>query len=77
MDLVHAPYRYTTFLEANDKLGFTALKLQRVQSLEIELAAEVVFWDASGQFVVKTFEEVPLAVFEVLLAEAKKRIAAA
>ena len=54
--------------------GFTALKLNCTRSHVQSVAAEVVFWDAQGQFSVQTFEEVPLQILEALVAEVREQV---
>jgi hypothetical protein len=37
------------------------------------LAAHIICWDANGQCLLQTFEEVPLNILEELIAEAKQK----
>ena len=51
------------------------MRLHRESSGRTTVAAEVIFWDAAGQFYVQTFNgEVPLAIMEALIAETKETI---
>lgn len=53
--------------------GYVGLRLHEDAKGAEVAVAEIVFWDASGQFYVKTLNhEVPLEVFESLIAEAKE-----
>jgi hypothetical protein len=69
----------------NCEEGFTALRLHRetvtgydlqpVADGQAAVVAEVVFWDAAGQYFLETFNgDVPLEVVEELIAEAKDKI---
>lgn len=55
--------------------GFTALRLNETLNGITTICAEVVYWDACGQFLLQTFgREVPLEIIEELIAEAKEKI---
>jgi len=74
MDKLHSPYRYTTDFAVNRNVGSTSLKLIRSGAKGVHTAAEIVFWDAVGQFNISAFEELPIEVLELFVAEAKDRI---
>lgn len=76
MDVRHATGRFwTTPVVTDRRAGSTALRLHHERAGAQVVAAEVVFWDADGQFSLETFNgDVPLAVIEALIAEAKDRI---
>lgn len=55
--------------------GFTALRLHRETDGKTAVIAEVVFWDACGQYSLQTFNgDVPLDIIEPLILEAKETI---
>jgi hypothetical protein len=55
--------------------GFTALRLNETVNGITTICAEVVYWDACGQFVLQTFgKEVPLEIIEELITEAREKI---
>jgi hypothetical protein len=62
---------YETQLTSDNSDGWVALELQRAGVL----VARVVFWDAEGQFSLElSIGELPLAIVEELIAEAKSKI---
>jgi hypothetical protein len=65
----------TSYIE-DPLAGCSEIRLHRAQSGDSPIVtAEVVFWDASGHFVVETFNgDVPLEIIEELIAEARHRI---
>lgn len=69
-------HRFTTVPPVIDMTdGFTALRLYREQDGRSTICAEVVYWDACGQYVMETFDgDVPVEVIEELIAEAKALI---
>ena len=68
-------FEYTTVLASNDDEGWIALELHRTEKRRDVLVARIVFWDAEGQFSLEVrVDEVPLAIVEELIAEAKARI---
>lgn len=54
----------------NDDDGYIGRELHRNN----DVVARVVFWDAEGQYSAETIGEVPLAILEELIAEAKDLI---
>jgi hypothetical protein len=59
----------------DNKQGFAGLELLRTCRGKRDCIARIVFWDASGQFSVETFQtDVPLEIIEELIAEAKASI---
>jgi hypothetical protein len=72
MDRQHGIARYWTVHVEDRGQGFTGLQLQRELSGSTTVVAELLFWDAIGQFCLETLgSDVPLDVIEELIAEAK------
>ena len=67
-----AQYR-SSFVEDHEK-GFGGYELLRLRDGREDRVATVLFWDATGQFFVETFGDVPLVVLESLVAETKSSI---
>ena len=65
---------YTTELISDNAAGWTALVLHKRRKDTTIPAARVVFWDAAGQFYLEASVEVPLAIVEELIVEAKSKI---
>jgi hypothetical protein len=66
---------WTTSPVSNCCDGFTALRLHRDLDGTTALVAEVVFWDAVGQYFLQTFQtDVPVEIVEALIAEANDLI---
>jgi hypothetical protein len=74
MNRKHGAATYTTRSVADRGSGSAGLELYRDVSGKTECAARLLFWDASGQFSLQTFSEVPLDVVEQLIAETKETI---
>ncbi|MDY3557098.1 hypothetical protein R5W24_006285 [Gemmata sp. JC717] len=75
MDQWHGRDRFWTTLVDDTSAGSTSLLLHREESGSATLAAEIVFWDAAGQYFVQTFGgDVPLKIIELLITEAKEKI---
>ena len=75
MKKLWAGWEYTTTTTSDTAEGWTALELTRRKGASIERAARVVFWDAEGQFSLEMLiRELPLAVVEELIGEAKATI---
>jgi len=75
MDRQFADARYWTEYVANDTDGFAGLRLHRERRGKTKVAAEVIFWDAVGQYFVQTFNgDVPVEIIEAVIAEAKERV---
>jgi hypothetical protein len=59
----------------DNKQGYSGLELYRAGRSGKARVARVLFWDASGQFFVETFNsDVALAIMEELIAETKRTI---
>jgi hypothetical protein len=73
MQKVWGECRYWTApVVANDE-GFRGLQLHGESHGTTGLKAECLFWDACGQYFIRTFDtDVPVPVIEELIAEAKK-----
>ena len=54
--------------------GCAGLDLAIIVGQERKGAARVTYWDATGQYVVETFREVPLQILEELIAETKQSV---
>lgn len=66
---------YVSCAVQDDHHGFIGLKLHKTSKGIRSLAASIIFWDATGQFVVQTFHsEIPLPILEELIAEAKTTV---
>lgn len=75
MNTQHGDTRYWTTVVEDRNLGFAGLCLHKEKFGETSDAAEVIFWDASGGFVVKTINgDVPVEIIEALIAESKTTI---
>ena len=75
MDKLHAPYRYhTPPLEVDREGGSTNIKLVRSGEDGACAVAEIVFWDATGQFSISAFDELPMEILELFMSEARDSI---
>ena len=75
MKRTHGQAEYTTQVTHDDQEGWTAVELHQTQGGSSQLAARVVFWDAEGQFALEmSIRELPVAIVEALIAEAKATI---
>ena len=75
MNSQHGEARFWTTFAEDHQQGFAGVRLHRESAGHTGVAAEVIFWDAAGQFYVQTFGgDVPLAVMEALIAEAKAAV---
>ena len=79
LDRPHGRDRFWTAPVVDDcTAGCTTLRLHRESHENPEdtaVAAEVIFWDAAGQYFLQTFNgDVPLDIIEALIAEAKEKI---
>ncbi len=75
MDRQFAHARYWTVYVADNTDGFAGMRLHRERCGKTEVAAEVIYWDAVGQYVVQTFNgEVPVEILEAVIAETKERV---
>ena len=72
----HGRHLFTTeplFIDRTD--GFTAIRLFDTLNGEKAICAEIVYWDACGQFLLNTLgREVPLEIIEDFIGEAKEKI---
>ncbi|HEX3658657.1 MAG TPA: hypothetical protein VHV55_22890 [Pirellulales bacterium] len=67
--------RYWTSYFADDKAGCAGQRLHRERFGVTAIAAEVVYWDAAGEFVAKTIDgDVPVEIAEAVFAEARQAI---
>jgi hypothetical protein len=66
---------WTVFVE-DRKEGFAGYRLHAESFGKTYIAADVVYWDARGQYFVRTInQDVPVEIIEDVIAEAKQRIA--
>lgn len=63
----------SSFVEDAEK-GFGGYELMRQMDGKEERVADIIYWDAIGHFFVRTFDELPLAILEELIQEAKTNI---
>ena len=72
MERDNADSHYASAFVEDRRQGMAGVELYRTRSGCRDRVARILFWDASGQFAVETFNfEVPLDVLEQLIAEAK------
>ena len=65
---------WTTFFE-DKKDGFGGYRLHREVDGKSEVAAEVIFWDATGGFTIQTFgRDLQVEVAQALISEAHANI---
>ena len=75
MDRQYAHTRYTSAIVEDREEGYIGLELTQLRQGNSSRVARIVYWDASGEFVVETLgTEVPLPVLEELIVEVKERI---
>ncbi|MBM4385029.1 MAG: hypothetical protein FJ091_16880 [Deltaproteobacteria bacterium] len=75
MKRVHGRFEFETTYVEDRRDGWGGFDLYRVEGGKKMRVARVVFWDAAGEFVLETFGgDVPLAVIEELIREAKRVI---
>ena len=75
MNRAYGDAHYSTASVRDNKKGCTGLELWRARNGKQDKVANIMFWDASGQFFVETFNaDVPLSIFEEMIAEAKATI---
>jgi heme-degrading monooxygenase HmoA len=73
MNRNYADSHYSTLQTQDRKQGFSGLELYRTRNGKTDRIAAVIFWDASGQFFVETFDsDVPLEILEDLIRETKE-----
>jgi hypothetical protein len=75
MEMKFGQERYwTTFVE-DRKDGFAGIRLHREGHGRTPVAAEVIYWDATGGFTVQIFAcLVPVEILEALIAEARQQV---
>ncbi len=67
--------RYWTIFMEDRKAGNAGFRLHGESFGKTYVAAEVIYWDACGQFYVETIEkDVPVEIIEMVIAEAKQQI---
>lgn len=73
MDRQHGRNRFSTVAPVIDYTdGFTALRLYETLDGQTKECAEIVFWDACGQFVLRTIDtDIPIEIIEDFIAEAR------
>ena len=74
MNMQWAGIRYRTSFVQDTVDGFAGVRLHQEKAGVESIAAEIIFWDAAGQFFSQTFSEVPLNVLEGLIAETKTAV---
>ena len=75
MEMQFGHERYWTIYVEDHEDGFAGLHIYRERFGNTALAATVIFWDASGYFSIQTLDgDVPVAVFEATIVEAKQKI---
>ena len=75
MDRQYGEARYTSSMVRDRVDGYVGYDLVRIQDGNSNRIARVLFWDACGQFFAETLgSDVPLEIFEELIAEAKASI---
>ena len=75
MEMQRGDERYwTTFFEER-KDGLAGFRLCRESHGKTDVAAEVIFWDATGGFTIETFgRDLQVEVAEAAIKEARERI---
>jgi hypothetical protein len=67
--------RYWTCIIDDRKDGFAGLRLHRERFGETAIAAQVIYWDATGGFAVETLNgDVPVEIIEAVIAEARQHV---
>lgn len=75
MKRIHGSYEFESSYVEDNQDGWAGLDLYRTSEGAKRHVARVAFWDASGEFVIETFDgDVPLIVIEALIEEAKREI---
>ena len=75
MDRDYGVAHYTTQFFEDAKAGCAGMELYRATGGITERVARVIFWDASGQFFIETFNsDLPLTLAEELISEAKASV---
>ncbi len=67
--------RYWTEYVEDRSDGYAGLRLHRERFGRAAVAAQVLYWDAAGQFTVETFDgDVPAEIIEAVIAVAKEKV---
>ena len=76
LDRQYGRHRFVTVPPVTDRAeGFTAIRLLETVNEQTTMCAEIIYWDANGQFSLTTFaRQVPTEIIEELIAEAKEKI---
>jgi hypothetical protein len=75
MNRVYGDQHFTSSSVRDNIQGFAGLELHRICQGKRDRVAQILFWDACGQFSIETFgTDVPLEIVEELIAEAKQSI---
>jgi hypothetical protein len=75
MNREYGDARYRSSRVEDHYEGYVGLELIRFQHGKDNRVARVLFWDSSGQFSAETLgTDIPLAILEELIAEAKESI---
>jgi len=71
----HGAYQFESEYAVDLLGGWSGYDLHRAGNGSRIRVARIAFWDASGEFVVETFDgDVPLVILEELIVEAKETI---
>lgn len=74
MDFRYADGAFSMAFVHDEKEGYAGIELYRTDNGRVRVA-RVLYWDPSGQFFVETFgTDIPLALMERLVDEAKVRV---
>jgi heme-degrading monooxygenase HmoA len=71
MERKHAVALFRSMKVEDRDEGYIGLHLYREQAGSRQLVAKIIYWDAEGQFTAETMGEVPLAILEELILEAR------
>ena len=75
MEMQFGHERFWSVLFEDTVSGLVGYRLHRESFGKTDVAAEVIFWDATGGFTIQTFGRVlPVEVAQAAIAEAKKEI---
>lgn len=75
MNRNHGNAHFETVFLDNKTEGYAGLELYRTSKGKKERVARVLFWDASGQFFLETFNtELPVDIVEKLILETKTAV---
>ena len=75
MDCRHGYEHYTSSFVQDNENGSVGMELYRTISGNKSKVAQVLYWDAAGQFYLQTFDaEIPIEIAEALIAETKAAV---